>query len=161
MLLAGQQSTFPKLLFIRNRMKIERLLDEGLLLGDAGQTDLRHIVAKRRDRERRGHAAKFRDSMHLHGQALRTASAALDGDAETSTGTEAEGETEAEAHEGDPLINGSDGDLIRRSSMLQEIKRQSGVFFDDDDDLDLDEDVAVEEEDEDEGKGIETGESEG
>lgn len=31
MLLVGQQSTFPKLLFIANRMKIERLINEGLI----------------------------------------------------------------------------------------------------------------------------------
>lgn len=32
MLHVGQHSTFPKLLFIANRMKIERLIDEGLTL---------------------------------------------------------------------------------------------------------------------------------
>ena len=32
MIFAGRQSTWPKLLFIKNRMKIERLIDEGLLL---------------------------------------------------------------------------------------------------------------------------------
>ena len=33
MILAGQQSTWPKLLFIENRMKVERLIEEGLKLG--------------------------------------------------------------------------------------------------------------------------------
>ncbi|KAA6415379.1 MAG: Patatin-like serine [Lasallia pustulata] len=33
MLQAGQQSTFPKLLFIANRMKIERLIEEGVVMG--------------------------------------------------------------------------------------------------------------------------------
>ena len=32
MMLAGQRSTWPKLLFIQNRMKIEKLIDEGLRL---------------------------------------------------------------------------------------------------------------------------------
>ncbi|KAL8944364.1 MAG: hypothetical protein Q9211_000631 [Gyalolechia sp. 1 TL-2023] len=40
MIRAGQRSAFPKLLFIENRMKIERLIEGGLLL--ARDHDLRH-----------------------------------------------------------------------------------------------------------------------
>lgn len=40
MIRAGQRSAFPKLLFIENRMKIERLIEGGLLLaGDHGLPD--------------------------------------------------------------------------------------------------------------------------
>ena len=107
MLRAGQQSTFPKLLFISNRMKIERLLDQGLLLGDAGQQDLRHVIL---EREREG-------SMHLHGQALRTAAAELSSeDTEEQLG---------------PSAGRFLKKVSRSPSVLQELKRQSGVFFDD------------------------------
>lgn len=98
MLVVGQQSTFPKLLFIQNRMKIERLIEEGLLLGGSGKADMEGIA--NRDRE----------SIHMHGQAIRSS-------AEPSTEDE---------HEPD-LLQKED----RRSSILQELKRQSGVFFDD------------------------------
>ena len=100
MLLAGQQSTFPKLLFISNRMRIERLVEEGLLLGGPGRKDLDSM--------------NERVSMHLHGQALR------------STG-EPPTETEDEGEEKYRQIRRED----RRSSVLEELKRQSGVFFDD------------------------------
>ena len=40
MLFAGQQSAFPKLLFIENRMKIERLIKEGLALGGSGKAGM-------------------------------------------------------------------------------------------------------------------------
>lgn len=93
MLLAGQQSTFPKLLFLQNRMKIERLIEEGLLLGGSGKADMEGIAS--------------RESMHMHGQAMRTS--ATDDD-----------------HEPHPLQKEE-----RRPSVLQELKRQSGVFFDD------------------------------
>ena len=98
MIRVGQQSTFPKLLFIANRMKIEHLVEEGLLLGGSGKQDLDSTNERR--------------SMHLHGQAMRTA-------AEPSTETEDEDHPRGMRRED------------RRSSVLQEIKRQSGVFFDD------------------------------
>lgn len=40
MLFVGQQSTFPKLLFIENRMRIERLIEKGLSLGGPGRTEM-------------------------------------------------------------------------------------------------------------------------
>jgi len=98
MLRAGQQSTFPKLLFIQNRMKIERLIEEGLLLGGSGQADMEDI------------ATRDRGSMHMHGQAMRSS-------AEPST------EDESEPHH----LQKED----RRPSVIQELKRQSAVFFDD------------------------------
>ena len=70
MLLIGQQSTWPKRLFITNRLKIERLVEEGLLLGGSGKKDLDSI--------------NERMSAHLQGQTLRSAG-------EPSTETEDEG----------------------------------------------------------------------
>ena len=60
MLRAGQQSTFSKLLFIENRMKIETLIEEGLLLGEFGKADAE------------GMAAGDRRSMDLRGQVMRS-----------------------------------------------------------------------------------------
>ena len=95
MILAGEQSTFPKLLFISNRMKIERLIEEGLLQGGSGKADM--------DRIHRG-------SNHMHGQAMRTSA-----------------ETETEDQSDSRVLSRVD----RRSSLLQEIRRQSNVFLDD------------------------------
>lgn len=92
MIRAGQRSTFSKLLFIENRMKIERLIEDGLLLAE--------------DWGLRGD-----DSPHMHGQELRT-------DRITADLSPPDGAS--------PLRMAN-----RRSSMLDELRRQSGVFFDD------------------------------
>ena len=97
MLIAGEQSTWPKLLFIANRLKIERLVQEGLL--EAGPAS----SGTEDPRFRNGHV-----SMHLHGQDMRSS-------VETST----------EAEDGQDMRN-----VYRRPSILQEIKRQGRVFFD-------------------------------
>ena len=112
MLLAGEQSTWPKLLFIANRMKIERLIQEGLLIGGANSSDSQGTTVQ-----------GGRESMHLHGQAMRNS-------AEPSPETEDDSEIRS-THKED-----------RRLSVRQEIRRQSGLFFDD---------VAVEEETDDSG----------
>ena len=101
MLLAGQQSTWPKLLFIANRMKIERLIEGGLLHGATGEGDIEKLAVRNE-----------RNSMHIHGEAMRSS-------VEPSTETEDEDERRTARKED------------RRSSMLEEIKRQSSVFFDD------------------------------
>lgn len=95
MLQVGQQSTFPKLMFIANRMKIERLIEQGLLLGERGK--LKDERTAMRDEE----------SLHLREQAMRN-------HANTSS---AEEQTLKAPY--------------RRSSAIEELKRQSGVFFDD------------------------------
>ena len=96
MIKAGQQSTFPKLLFLANRMKIEHLIEEGLRLGRKHEADSDHLI--RRDDV----------SFHLHAQEI---------------GIGADGSSADER----PRLNHEN----RRLSMMQEIKRQSGVFFDD------------------------------
>lgn len=65
MLRAGQQSTFSKLLFIKNRIKIETLIEEGLLLGEFGKADTE------------GMAAGDRKSMNLRGQVMRSSAEPL------------------------------------------------------------------------------------
>ncbi|KAL8729848.1 MAG: hypothetical protein Q9166_004489 [cf. Caloplaca sp. 2 TL-2023] len=95
MIRAGQRSTFPKLLFIENRMKIERLIEEGLLLA-----------------QNRGSS---NDSPHMHGQALR------------KSANSAAAQWSSSSTEDLPMLRMDD----RRSSVLEELRRQSGVFFDD------------------------------
>ena len=86
-------------------MKIERLVEKGLLLG---QSDGRP------------------DSLHLHWQARR---AALEG----ANGTDGESTEEAASDVGGELLGAEARGQRRasRSSVMEELKRQSGVFFDD------------------------------
>lgn len=96
MLHVGQQSTFPKMLFIANRMKIEGLIEEGLLSGGQGKPYDESITS--RDDE----------SLHLQGQVMRN-------------------QADSSAADEEPLLESRD----RRSSTLEELKRQSRVFLDD------------------------------
>lgn len=94
MLIAGQQSTFPKMLFIENRMKIERLIEKELLLSQRMQSDETKATTR------------IDESPHLRGQTVPND--------EDSSSTD------------ERLLMGN---LIRRSSIIEELKRQSGVFF--------------------------------
>ena len=98
MLFAGQQSAFPKLLFIENRMKIERLIEEGLTLGGSDKADME------------GMATGDRQSIQVRGHGMRSS-------AEPST------EDEDERYYW--------GKENRRTSLIQELKRQGSVFHDD------------------------------
>ena len=105
MIRAGMQSTYPKVLFVQNRMKIERLIEEGLLLGRGA----RHRESG--------------DSLHLHGRAMRL---------ESGTGSSADDANTSDVNveqfnDGIEPLKRKD----RRTTILQELKRQSGVFFDD------------------------------
>ncbi|CAF9903208.1 MAG: hypothetical protein HETSPECPRED_000156 [Heterodermia speciosa] len=105
MIRAGMQSTYPKVLFVQNRMKIERLIEEGLLLGRGA----RHRESG--------------DSLHLHGRAMRL---------ESGTGSSADDANTSDVDmeqfkDGIEPLKRKD----RRTTILQELKRQSGVFFDD------------------------------
>lgn len=82
-------------------MKIERLIEKGLLLGDSGNSDSSGTAASR-----------DHDSMHLHGQVLRSS-------AEQFVGLDDDYEIHAVRKED------------RRFSVLEELRRQSRVFFDD------------------------------
>lgn len=82
-------------------MKIERLIEKGLLLGDSDTVNSKGIAPSR-----------IRDSMHLHGQVMRSSAEHF---------TESDDEYEILA------VRKED----RRSSVLEELRRQSRVFFDD------------------------------
>lgn len=94
-MLAGQQSTWPKILFIKNRMKLEKLIEQGLSLGPKEGLDLG-------------------DRFGTYVQPLSSRS--HDG-AEDSSAFE--------------IASKSLKRPSRRSSLLEEVRRQSGVFFDD------------------------------
>ena len=98
MLFAGQQSAFPKLLFIENRMKIERLIEEGLTLGGPSKADME------------GMATGDRQSIQVRGHVM---------------GSSAEPSTE---DENERYYYGKED---RRTSVIQELKRQGSVFHDD------------------------------
>ncbi len=121
MIRAGMQSAFPKLLFIQNRMKIERLIEEGLLLGRQ-QRRLSSAEGMNGD----GDVADD-ESLHLHGRAMRL-------DAETSSSTAEEGDGAMEKNGEGLRKRGKLQEAFkehRRPSLLLELRRQSGVFFDD------------------------------
>jgi predicted acylesterase/phospholipase RssA len=100
MLQVGQQSAFGKLLFIANRIKIERLIEHGLLIHGQNSVPLPSGGSHRPG------------SLHLHGQEMRDAN-------------EMDGASDGEDFIVTPI-------RTRRSSgMMEELMRQSGVFFDD------------------------------
>lgn len=111
MIRAGMQSAYPKLLFIQNRMKVERLIEEGLLLSRDPKTNGTGPRNRHRESE---------DSLHLHGRAMR-----LDADGSSADDTDEKSDANVEQPKKED----------RRSSLLVELKRQSGVFFDDPVDL--------------------------
>ncbi|KAL9614657.1 MAG: hypothetical protein Q9167_000862 [Letrouitia subvulpina] len=88
MIQTGQQSTFPKMLFIQNRLRLERLVEEGLQLG------------KDSVRPRYEEPISLGNGLKKHELDMRDT---------------AEPRPRSSSH----------------SSILQELKRQSGVFFDD------------------------------
>ncbi|KAG8526896.1 uncharacterized protein KY384_008325 [Bacidia gigantensis] len=95
MIRAGEQSTWPKILFIENRMKIERLISKGLSNTSKGRHDNTDLSTPRQQRTSSNESA-FRHSI------------------ETSD-----------------TLGGLTQTRDRRSSTFEEIKRQSGIFFDD------------------------------
>ena len=115
----GQQSTFGKLLFIANRMKIERQVEQGLLIGQR--------LGKTRP-----------ESLHLHGPARRTALSDSEGD-ESAADAVFDDENRNGTGNGRLLSNGKRmGRRTSQTSVMEELKRQSGVFFDDSEEVDGD-----------------------
>ncbi|MCJ1336254.1 hypothetical protein MMC09_001530 [Bachmanniomyces sp. S44760] len=106
MLQVGQQSTFPKLLFISNRTKIERLIEEGLMLSSNINSD---------NHDRYGDETFVTDdkSLHTHDQEMK----------------------ESAQNAGQEKVKDHSSKLFkeeqRRYSVIEEFKRQSGIFFND------------------------------
>lgn len=117
MIRAGMQSAYPKLLFIQNRMKIERLIEEGLLLGRESKTNGDGAVPR--------HQSISEESLHLHGRAMR-----LDAGASSADEADTDEKLSANVEQFEDRVKMLNKEN-RRSSLLEELKRQSGVFFDD------------------------------
>ncbi len=120
MIRVGQQSTFPRLMFIANRTKIERMIEEGLSASPErsrvlSEQDLRKLVI----------------SARAHGETV-PAYLTNPGDGWSSQPSADSRRDENESH--DPSVES----VKRRSSMLEELSRQSRVFYDDLDGEDTD-----------------------
>lgn len=126
MLQVGQQSTFPRLMFVANRMKIERLIEKGLSASPKRPT----AKSEQDPRKRAISARAYGDE---NGPSNNTNHS--DGSAPNKSHT-ASSDSEEE-------IPPSIGNAGRRHSVLEELSRQSRVFYDD---LDGD-DTGVSEED--------------
>lgn len=92
MIFVGQQATWPKILFVQNRMTTERLIEDGLHLGDREQTGLGQDRRNNGDDGHLSQNSKLVDRSDLNGAGLVKR---------------------------------------RRSSIMEEVKRQAGIFFDD------------------------------
>ncbi|WEW58282.1 hypothetical protein PRK78_003750 [Emydomyces testavorans] len=122
MLREGQQSTFPKIQFISNRMKLEKVIAEGLVKDQEWAGGER-----RRDRPVRSRRAK-----RVFPGEERSEQGTVDYLADTASRyRDIDGQ-------GPDFRNGgvSKGSLspTRRNSVMEELRRQSAVFFDDTDD---------------------------
>ena len=124
MLQAGQQSTFPKLLFIANRMKIERLIDEGLVT-ESGE--LYEPQANPANGNGKGGLASDNQSLHMQGPKMRINNRRISSETETT-------EEEDEYKRGQRLGLVDKGPSRKASSVMEELKRQSGVFWFDEED---------------------------
>lgn len=112
MIQAGQHSTFPILKFVGNRMKIERLVEDGLAASPEysrvlSEKDFRNLVS----------------SARAHGDDLPASLTTRMNDWSTPPSTDSNGNGKEDA----PVIE----ELPRRHSMLEELSRQSRVFYDD------------------------------
>ena len=145
MIRVGEKSAFPRLLFIRNRMKIERLIEEGLLLGNNNQQ------VGNMDESPSTTAVNGDGPQELRQRALKRTkdrADALEPFSNENTSDEDEGQQHQqqsmaiEAHSNgfarprprprpqkEPPYK-----LERHSTAFEELKRQSGVFFFDDSD---------------------------
>lgn len=98
MLSDGQSSTWPKLLFIENRLKIERLIERGLIKGDSNEGSIGNATG---------------DDPELASRY----------DNPTCTARPSSALSITEKHHS--------WSRKKHSSLLEELRRQSAVFFDD------------------------------
>jgi predicted acylesterase/phospholipase RssA len=113
MLHVGQQSTFPKLQFISNRMKIERLIAEGLVTSTSDASPSKKQIPP------------------PYLQQVETKM--MDGGAvsESDGATPQDGRKEKTNGSSGPPVSRRPTPKPRSSSMMEEVRRQSRVFFDD------------------------------
>ncbi|KAI4126368.1 MAG: hypothetical protein LQ347_005000 [Umbilicaria vellea] len=167
MLQTGQQSTFPKLLFIANRMKIERLIEEGVVMGRAERAEHAppahganghgngHGNGTGTGKGHRSGNSSGDDvlSLHMQGQRMRNGHRALESESETTDDSEADAPVRARA--GPHRTPSPRPGRKRASGVMEELKRQSGVFWFDEEDSETEAEGAEDDDDEDDGTGPE------
>jgi predicted acylesterase/phospholipase RssA len=139
MLHTGQQSTFPKLQFIQNRMKIENLVMQGLLRhSPTGTRDYSPLLSRRHDdgdtkhKPDSAHTLLLRESLghNINNNSNYISELPSDDFSDTDDG----GFSSSSYLD---LPNSSrkqnDDNDHRRNSVMEEMRRQSAVFFDDSD----------------------------
>ncbi|MCJ1363150.1 hypothetical protein MMC16_002257 [Acarospora aff. strigata] len=112
MIQIGQQSTFPRLMFVANRMRIERLIEDGL-----SASPERSRVLSERDLQ------KLVTSARAHGEEVPAYLTTHNNGWNDGRSME----SDEEGKDDSPTMEG----ISRRSSMLEELSRQSRVFYDD------------------------------
>ncbi|KAI1952077.1 hypothetical protein LOZ12_004027 [Ophidiomyces ophidiicola] len=119
MLSEGQQSAFPKIKFIHNRMKLERVIAEGLMKDPewAGGSRRKHIPVR-----------SLNDRISSTETYVDGSSVDLLADLQGKEGSDSAGRRPAGK---------------RRNSVMEELRRQYAVFFDDTDDTALSEDEHI------------------
>lgn len=126
MIFVGQQSTFPAVHFVANRMKIERIIEAGRRAADDGKDGARKRLRS---------TPSERDLRSLSTGARRRSKGG-EGDATPSTLAPAKKQYtfvpwHHDEDEGNGATNGSSEGGGRRSSFLEELGRQTAVLFDD------------------------------
>ena len=141
MMKEGQSTTFPKLLFIANRTKIERLIEQGLLMGKSGKD------------------SPGRDSLHLDGQIRRNIRSEETPEYDNAVLKETSSILKRNMASSTSIysLDGVNAPLTPRtprsaSEVVEEFRRQSNIFFDDtdidpEDDGGADTDVSLTEDD--------------
>lgn len=124
MLHVGQQSTFPKLQFIKNRMKIEKLIMNGLLqTSRTGARDLSPLLSRRLEINKREESdpmvERIDHALPERGHPRRD-SGSLYLEVPDYSSADSSHEQEYRHRRGS-------------SSVIEEMRRQSAVFFDDPD----------------------------
>ncbi|PGH19183.1 hypothetical protein AJ80_04153 [Polytolypa hystricis UAMH7299] len=130
MLQEGQQSTFPKIQFIKNRMKVEKVILDGLkrytALGEGRHTTATPLPAQSEESIKQGDICQHSVDLLTDRFNPRNYQREADGKWPSSPGTLTPPE-EVNGQRHRPRTR-------RRNSVIEEIRRQSAVFFDDTDD---------------------------
>ncbi|CAG7926114.1 unnamed protein product [Penicillium olsonii] len=132
MIHVGQQSAFPKIQFVQNRLKIENEIMKGLQESRAGGRSLSPILSRRLENPANEHSDSMTERLddnlpERDGSSHRSESRFADLSDSMSHST-------ASSRPQTPSS--------RRGSVIEEMRRQSAVFFDDTDDY-RDEDAVV------------------
>ncbi|QKX53376.1 uncharacterized protein TRUGW13939_00454 [Talaromyces rugulosus] len=139
MLHTGQQSTFPKLQFIQNRMKIENLIMQGLLRhSPTGTRDYSPLLSRRHDdgdtkhKPDSAHTLLLRESLghNINNNINYISELPIDNFSDTDDGGFSSS-SYLDLPNSSRKQNGDED--YRRNSVMEEMRRQSAVFFDDPD----------------------------